>query len=119
VPVRGRGLGGTHAQSVDGRERIRCASSNSGDVTLGFHEKCHQDDYEAYLKSHPLPDLPILHVGMTGGEYNQAIAAFNEKLKAYFKTMKAESVSKTDEAGYSKSTYEKTGKPYHHMIPTK
>ncbi len=56
---------------------------------------------------------------MTGGEYNQAIAAFNEKLKAYFKTMKAESVSKTDEAGYSKSTYEKTGKPYHHMIPTK
>jgi hypothetical protein len=91
--------------------------SDNGDITLGFHEQCHRDDYERYLKSHPLPDPPKLHVGMTVAELTKTQTEFNEKVKAYFESMRADSVSRTDEVGYRRSTYKRTKIPYRHTLP--
>jgi len=89
----------------------------NGDVTLGFHESRHRNDYVAYLKAHLLPDPPKPEIGMTVTEYEKAAADFEEKLNAYYKDMDAESVAETDEVGYRKSTYESTGEPFRHVLP--
>jgi hypothetical protein len=89
----------------------------NGDITLGFHESCHRRDYVAHLRANVLPDPPALKTGMTIAEYKKAVTAFEGKLKDYYTAMEAASVAQTDEVGYSKSTYERTGEPFRHIVP--
>ena len=87
------------------------------DITLGFHESCHRNDYVAYLGEHRLPDPPKLAIGMTVADYEKATAAFGKELKAYFKAMDAESVANTDEVGHCKSTWVRTRTCFQHTLP--
>lgn len=87
------------------------------DITLGFHESCHRNDYVAYLQSHKLPNPPQLAIGMTRAEHHTAISAFGAQLHAYVKAMEAESVANTDEVGYRKSTWKRTKRPFQHILP--
>lgn len=80
----------------------------NGDTSLGFHESCHRDDYISYLKTKPLPKFGG-RIGMTEREYNQAAADFQKALQKYFEEMDRVSDARTDEVGYKKSTYDKTG----------
>lgn len=86
-------------------------------ITLGFHESCHMDDYVSYLQSNKLPDPPTLLIGMTTKEYDQTTTAFSKKLIAYFKDMEKVSVTNTDEVGHRRSTWLRTGTPFHHILP--
>lgn len=90
------------------------ADVKSRNVTLGFHETCHRQDYETYLEEHPLPDPPKLRVGMTVNEYKREVSRFDQALKAYWAGMEAYSEAHTDEVGYRESEHEKTGKPFEH-----
>lgn len=80
----------------------------AGNVTLGFHESCHRNDFVAYLKAHPLPDPPKLTIGMTGSQFEEAVAAFQKAFSAYFKDMDEDSFKRTDEVGYPKSRWLRT-----------
>jgi len=83
------------------------------DITLGFHENKHQQDYVDYLKNIDLPGLPELSVGMTKDEYYGEIDRFKEELegvKGYYENMQADSEANTDEVGYPK----KKGGCYEH-----
>lgn len=86
-------------------------------ITLGFHESCHRDDYVAYLKANTLPDPPTLSVGMSESDYNTALADFGKALKAYFSAMKTDSAAQTDEVGYNRSKWLRTGKCFVHTVP--
>lgn len=75
------------------------------DITLGFHENNHQQDYVSYLKHIDLPALPALKVDMTKDEYYGEIDRFKEELegpKGYYNKMQADSEASTDEVGYPK-----------------
>jgi len=89
----------------------------AGNITLGFHESCHRDDYKSYLKANALPDPPKFAVGMTVDEYNQAHAGFDRAIKAYFAKMESESIAKTDEVGFRLSKRKATKKCFQHTIP--
>lgn len=87
------------------------------DITLGFHESCHRNDYVAYLGVHRLPDPPKLAIDMTVADFEKATAVFGKELKAYFKAMEAESVANTDEVGHCKSTWVRTRTCFQHTLP--
>jgi hypothetical protein len=86
-------------------------------VTLGFHESCHRDDFVNYLASNSLPDPPALSIGMSESAYNKALADFGKELKAHFAAMKAESDARTDQVGYTKAKWRRTGKCFTHIVP--
>jgi hypothetical protein len=88
-----------------------------GNVTLGFHESCHRDDYAGYLKANSLPDPPAMSIGMKAKDYDAATADFGKALKAYFKAMKDDSIATTDEVGHKRSTWQRTGKCFLHPVP--
>jgi hypothetical protein len=85
-----------------------------GNVTLGFHESCHRDDYAAYLKANSLPEPPAMSIGMKATDYDTAVADFGKALRAYFKAMKDDSIATTDEVGHKKSTWLRTKKCFEH-----
>jgi hypothetical protein len=87
------------------------------DITLGFHESCHRADYQAYLKNNALPDPPAMSIGMKADEYDKAAAAFSAALNKYYADMKADSVKKTDEVGFTLTTANKTNTCYVHEVP--
>jgi hypothetical protein len=89
----------------------------SRDITLGFHESCHRADYEAYLKAHALPDPPAMSIGMKATDYDAATVAFNKALNKYYADMEADSVSKTDDVGFTLSKSNKTNNCYVHVVP--
>jgi hypothetical protein len=80
----------------------------AGDTTLGFHESCHRADLLGYLSARPLPVFTG-KVGMTVGEFERAGAEFRASLNDYFVQMQKQSDLKTDEVGYTKSSYLKFG----------
>jgi hypothetical protein len=88
-----------------------------GNVTLGFHESCHRSDFTSFLTGNPLPDPPALKLAMSEKEYKKQIKVFDEKLKAFFRTMNDQSEAGTDEVGHPKSAWLKTGKCYRHLAP--
>jgi hypothetical protein len=80
----------------------------AGDVTLGFQESCHRNDYIEYLKTKPLPKFTG-KVGMSPTQYDQAAAAFGAAVAKFLKDMKSYSDKRTDEVGYKRSTYKSKG----------
>jgi hypothetical protein len=87
------------------------------DITLGFHEHKHQQDYVNYLSNNDLPDVPAMRIGMTPAEYQAETSRFSNELDAYFDAMEADTVANTDEVGHHKSTWESTNNCYVHLLP--
>jgi hypothetical protein len=58
------------------------ADKASGNVTLGFHESCHRDEYIAYLTSTPFPKFNG-KIGMSEKEFKAASKEFNDAFKAF------------------------------------
>jgi len=54
----------------------------SGNVTLGFHESCHRDEYVDYLTSKPYPKFTG-KVGMTEEQFSTAVDEFADAVKAF------------------------------------
>lgn len=93
------------------------ADVGNRDITIGFHESCHRADYETYLKTNALPDPPAMNIGMKAADYDKAAAAFTTALNQYWKDMKADSIRKTDEVGFTMSHADKTNSCYVHHVP--
>jgi len=87
------------------------------DITLGFHESCHRADYEDYLKVHTLPYPPTMSIGMTVADYEKKAAAFVKALNQYWAHMKADSIQKTDEVGFTLSKADRINSCYVHLLP--
>jgi hypothetical protein len=77
----------------------------AGNVTLGFHESCHRNDFINYLNTQKLPDFDGAP-GMVGQDFNDDWRAFMDAFQALPKTMKAWSVELTDNVGKTKATWE-------------
>jgi hypothetical protein len=84
------------------------ADMDSGDTSLGFHESCHRGDYLNFLQTKALPTFGG-KAGMTRQLYDQAVTAFKAAMAKYFADMKQDSIVKTDEVGYTMSTYKANG----------
>ena len=110
--------------STDQRDDVQCygrgttdADVRNRDITIGFHEKCHRADYAAYVKANPLPKPPKLALGMKGSAVEAAIRAFTDAFDRYHAAMTADSISKTDEVGFTKTKADDTGDCYVHLVP--
>lgn len=78
-----------------------------GNVTLGFHESCHRQDHQDFLKANTLPKFSG-KVGNTEKEWNDAYDAYVEAVEAYTKKSHTNTFSVTDEVGNpTKSQFEK------------
>ncbi len=80
----------------------------AGNVTLGFHESCHREDFLRYLKTHALPAFTG-KIGTSESTYQQAVQAFQTALNNFSKAMDQDSNHRTDEVGYKYSEYAKKG----------
>lgn len=69
-----------------------------GNVTLGFHESCHRQDHQDYIKNHTLPTFGG-HAGQTVKEYNDAYDAYVEAVGTYQAASDTNSFNVTDEVG--------------------
>jgi hypothetical protein len=85
------------------------------DITLGFHESCHQRDYVAYLAAHPLPDAPTPTIGSSAASYDSAVQSFFKELREYARAMASDSEARTDEVGHPKSDVAARGCFAHHV----
>jgi hypothetical protein len=86
----------------------------SRDITLGFHESRHRQDYIDYLRTHPLPKPPSLVLGMKASDYEVTRKAFIDAVSAYQRDMKQVSVQNTDEVGHRLSARKASGKCFKH-----
>ncbi len=93
------------------------ADVKNRDITLGFHESCHRDDYQAFLKANDLPDPPDMSIGMKSSDYDRAVADFSKALNKYWADMEADSVQKTDEVGFTLTKSNRTNSCYPHVVP--
>ena len=87
------------------------------DITLGFHEHCHQVDFENFLAGNSLPDPPKMEVGMKKSDYEAGTKRFKTEFDGYRRKMKEASRTATDETGHKESTWKQTGKCFLHLIP--
>jgi len=87
------------------------------DITLGFHEHCHQVDFENFLNSHPLPDPPRMEIGMPHTEYEQELERFQQEFDAYKPAIEQDSHARTDEVGHTKTTADQTSQCHVHQVP--
>ena len=55
----------------------------AGNTTVGFHERCHMDQYEDWLKTKPLPE-PKVNVGQTENQFEAALTACDKAIEKYF-----------------------------------
>jgi hypothetical protein len=58
------------------------ADKASGNVTLGFHESCHRDDYIGYLTKTPFPKFRG-KIGMTADDFSAAVDEFTAAFEAF------------------------------------
>ncbi len=70
----------------------------SGDVTVGFHEKCHRDDWWTYLTTKDFPAFTG-HVGMTETEYTKAQDQLDSDWEAYIEAGNQNTYDLTDDVG--------------------
>jgi len=80
----------------------------NGDVTLGFHESCHREDFLEYLRTHPFPEFSP-RVGMLVVQYQAADRKFQSEFRKYPQDINDYSAKRTDEVGYKESQYDKYG----------
>jgi hypothetical protein len=89
----------------------------NGDVTLGFHESRHQEDYWDNLDNNTLPVPPTLTIGMTVADFKAALKTYTDAYTKYWTDIDSASHAATDEVGHKKSTVASTGKCYPHKAP--
>jgi hypothetical protein len=83
---------------------------SAGDTSVGFHESCHRQDLETYLKNHPIP-LPTIRVGMTEVQFKNALTDFENALDQYIVDAGKATIKATDEVGaWKRSQWEKSSK---------
>lgn len=92
------------------------ADVQNRDITLGFHESCHQSDYVAYLRANPLPEPPEIELGMTREAAEEAVHEFSKALDRYQQAMADASRMSTDEVGRRESEVASLG-CYVHQLP--
>lgn len=80
----------------------------NGNVTLGFHESRHRQDFLNYLHNHPLPQFSG-RVGMAVEAFTAAVAKFQTDFDKYQAAVEPFSNSRTDEVGYKESKYDQSG----------
>lgn len=85
------------------------ADREAGDITVGFHESCHRNDYVNHLETNGLPALPNLKPGMSINDFNREQNKFTRAYNKYEPAMKQKSVKDTDEVGFKKSTWKTRG----------
>lgn len=81
---------------------------SAGDVTLGFHEWCHQQEYLDYLDTHAFPKFTG-KVGMSESDFSAAFDKFANEFQAFGDGILALGPG-VDEVGYTKSRCEREGK---------
>lgn len=108
---------GTKYESEDMRGFSSCygkgttdSDRKAGDITVGFHESCHRQDYSNYLDNNALPEPPDLKQGMTLNEFNAAQNKFTLAYNDYAPAMRAKSDTDTDEVGHKKSVWVASGR---------
>jgi len=89
---------------------------SAGDITLGFHEHCHQEDYVNYLSNKILPNPPTLEIGMSATDYDTKVDEYKKDLDDFRKKMEADSDTRTDEVGHKESEVPTKG-CYVHTLP--
>jgi hypothetical protein len=78
-----------------------------GDITLGFHESCHREDFLIFLRSVKKPPVFAGRAGMTQAQYDQARRNFAQAYSDYHDEMLAFSTARTDQVGMpTKREYE-------------
>jgi uncharacterized protein (TIGR03067 family) len=100
-------LPGTSATQTSGYGRgTTTADLAAGKTSLGFHESCHRQDYQDFLKNNPFPTFAG-KVGDTVAQYQKAQRDYKAAVEAYDKKMNAYSLAQTDEVGYKQSAFKK------------
>jgi hypothetical protein len=78
-----------------------------GNVTLGFHESCHRQDHQDYIKNHALPVFGG-KAGQSVDDYNAAYDTYVEAVATYQGASDTNSFNVTDEVGNpTKSQFDK------------
>ena len=81
------------------------ADAAAKNITVGFHESCHRDDYIAYLTA----NLPIqstsFRVGMTVAEFDAELDRIATAIDAWSLAAETASRAKTDETGTTMTDY--------------
>ena len=79
----------------------------NGDITIGFHEHCHLDDWCDYLKTGKLPLQFKGKVGMSITEYQDKQIELEDAFELFIKTGDTQTHTNTDQVGNpTKSQYE-------------
>lgn len=76
-----------------------------GNVTLGFHESCHRDDFISYLNTQNLPAFDG-GVGMVSQEFLDDWSAFVSAFRNLPTTIGDWSRKHTDDVGVTKTTWD-------------
>ena len=79
----------------------------NGDITLGFHESCHQKEYLDYLLNTPFPELKGT-IKMSASDLVDAVDDFENEFRKYHDDLMALG-DLVDEVGYKKSTCQADG----------
>jgi len=107
-----------NASSLSGYGRgTTKADISNGDITLGFHENCHQSDFLDYLIKNQLPNPPNLSIGMEKASFDKECKSFKSQFEDYRQKMELNSKNNTDEVGYTLTEFKKSNKPYQHSLP--
>jgi hypothetical protein len=78
-----------------------------GNVTLGFHESCHRQDHQDFIKNHTLPKFGG-KAGQSVTDYNAAYDTYVEAVGTYQASSDTNSFNVTDEVGNpTKSQFDK------------
>jgi len=78
-----------------------------GNTSLGFHESCHRQDHQDFIKNHPLPKFGG-KAGQTVQQYQDAYTAYVEAVATYAGQSDTNSFNLTDEIGNpTKSQFDK------------
>jgi len=108
------------------REGLQCygrgttkTDLKNGDITIGFHESCHREDFVKFLtdSANTRPKIPDLTKTMTKGEYNKADKDFKVQFQNYTIAMRKFSDTRTDEVGNPKSKVKTDDDCFEHILP--
>jgi hypothetical protein len=83
------------------------ADAAAKNITVGFHESCHRDDFIAYLKANAPVVTASFRAGMTYAEYLAEQDRILKAIDAWTLAAQAATRAKTDETGYTMTAYKK------------
>jgi len=93
------------------------ADIKARDITLGFHEHCHQDDYVSYLNNKILPNPPSIMIGMEVADYLAAVKQYQQDLIDFKAAMADDTIQRTDQVGFTLNESNQKKTCYKHTLP--